>query len=137
MIREAIEKIQSIISTGITGCYVSRYKGEFEEGVDWNPQFPCVMTALHSYKPINTAADGTVLSDETRIILYIADRDINASSALDTVENVLKLTDGKDIEYMVVTTKARAHVSVAEEGLIRQGYAGAGVEIYTLVLRLT
>ena len=103
MLKQLLSKIESYLRTELTGVKIGRYKGEFEENSDWNPVFPIVLQRLHSYRPTQKNMLGQVIAADTSITLYIANKDINDSVGLDTLESVISNLDG---EVLIVTLVA-------------------------------
>jgi len=85
---------------------------------------------------------GQVITADTSITLYIADKDINDSVGLDTLESVISNLDGETLVVTLVPAVddgeihapaviRRVRVGISEEGMQMYGYV-KGVEVYTL-----
>lgn len=68
----------------IDGLTVESYRGEFEEGNDWNPIFPVCFVRLRQLSSPIISAAGEGLKDEMRFALYIGNKD----NAFDISEQV-------------------------------------------------
>lgn len=107
-----------------------RYKGEFEEGADWNPQFPCALVRMMKMAPEGTTMSNSRFGYSTKLMIYIADRDIQESKTLDTVEYLIGLFDSAEME---TEDGKYFRTFIADEGINFYGY-GNQVEIYTLTI---
>jgi hypothetical protein len=130
MLKEILEKLEEVIQTEHPEIYVRRYKGEFEEGADWNPDFPCFLYRLTKAGKAITGMTGASLINEARITAYIADRDMNSPAALDVIEDLIEL-DGMEIE-LIKGKYFRVRLD-DENGFQFYGY-GPQVEVYTMHL---
>lgn len=131
MLKELLNKIEDTIKTQMPTVKVGRYKGEFEEGSDWNPTFPIVLQRLNNYSPIQKNTMNRVTAAETGITLYVADKDINSSKGLDTLEDVLDCFDGEVLSLESNGATYTVNVSIHDDGCKLYGYI-KGVEIYTV-----
>lgn len=133
MLKEIIQKIETELKT-ISGLKVGRYKGEFEEGVDWSPVFPIVLQRLDDWQPVQKNMQGKVMKADTRLTLYIADKDINSSAGLDVIESVISKLDGKNLTVTLTEdTSVTIKTSIDDGGLKPYAYKN-GAEVYTLII---
>lgn len=130
MLKEILGKLEEVIQTERPEMHVGRYKGEFEEGADWNPQFPCFLYRLTKAGKAITAMNGAALKYEARITAYVADRDMTSPAALDVIEDLIEL-DGMEIE-LIKGKYFRVRLD-DENGFQFYGY-GPQVEVYTMHL---
>lgn len=107
-----------------------RYKGEFEDGADWNPQFPCALVRVLKMTPEVTGMSNSRLGYVTKMVIYIGDRETNESKTLDTVEYLIGLFDSAEFE---TEDGKYFHTAIGEEGFSFHGY-GSQVEVYTLTI---
>lgn len=84
-----ISKLQTI---GVFSL-VARYKGEFEEGADWNPIFPACFIRLTGVRPELIGSSGEVLKHRVSFVLYIADKDRDEPLVLELIDAVAGITD--------------------------------------------
>lgn len=131
MLKELLNKIEEELKAQLPTVKVGRYKGEFEEGTDWSPVFPVIFFRLNDYVPTNKSTGGKVLSADTGITLYVADKDINSSKGLDTIEDAIGCFDGVVFKFLSNNATVTVNVSIHDEGFKLYGYI-KGVEVYTL-----
>jgi hypothetical protein len=132
MLKEIFEQLKEDISTAVPGIKkVARYKGEFEKGSAWNPEFPCCFIRYENYKPVSRSPQGEVLKAKTFLSLYVGDKDIKSPTVLSTVENVIDLFDGSNFKVTVNSEDYYYNITLNDKGSEFYGYF-KGVEVYTV-----
>ena len=135
MLKELLSKTEEVLET-LKADYplikIGRYKGEFEDGSEWSPVFPCVFQRLNNYTPLAKGMQREVLDAVTGITLYVADKDINSSKGLDLLEDVIELFNGVTLQTPGFTATAY----IRDEGMELFGYM-KGVEVYILQIAIT
>lgn len=100
MLKEIFNLVQSTLKTALSIEAVYEYKGEFEEGVDWDPSFPCVfIQADNPYEPMARSADNSVLKYKSTFTLYCGN--LGTLLTMDMLETVIAAFDG--VNYTVTT----------------------------------
>lgn len=116
---------------------VQRYKGELEEGSQWNPTFPIAFVQFAGYRPEAEATDGQWLSERLYFRLYIGDRNASSPDGLDALEAVIDFFNSKDIQITLNEgNKQTFKVKIAKEGGDLYGYI-VGVDAYVLLIEVT
>lgn len=129
MLKEITEAIITEINE-IDGSDIKarRYKGEFEENGEWNPEFPCALLRLMNIVPALTTMNGEKIIYEGKVIIYIADRDMNIPKELDSMEKIIELFNSGE----KVTSEGKTYeTEIGDNGFGFHGY-GNQVEVYTL-----
>ena len=129
MLKEIFKGLEELVRDKIPTVKVGRYKGEFEEGADWNPAFPAVLIRVNSLLPTERNMSGQVISYSAEFTLYIADRDMNQPSGLDTIEAVINTIEDNSITNDDYGTEY--DMKVGDDGMKFLGY-GNQVEVYIL-----
>jgi len=95
MLKEIFNSVQSTIKTALSIDMVEEYKGEFEEGVDWDPSFPCVfIQADNPFEPTTHSMDNSVEKYKSTFTLYCGDK--GTLLTMDMLEKVITAFDGKN-----------------------------------------
>ena len=108
MIKEIRDALINTISmeTGL-GIPCFRYRGELEEGSEWNPVLPAVFVQVTDFEPKSIIADGSSATLEYGVMLIMGAKDDSsmlAETLFDYFDGV-ELSDGDD-SWSVSAVKA-------------------------------
>jgi len=101
---------------------VDRYKGEFDEGTDWNPVWPACYVRLTNIKPESISSGREVLKYRVSFTLYVANQDRDGLTILDLIEKVSRI--------ITVDNRPIILVDISWAGYIK------GTEIYTIEYKM-
>jgi len=116
---------------------VDRYKFEFEQGTDWDPEYPICFMRYDGIKPNprTVIADGSYTKAYIYLTLFIGDEDINSPVVLDKVEKVQSLFVNSFITIPVESVDRKFNITLSENGTELHGYV-KGVEVYRVGLKI-
>ena len=130
--KEYLEKFNSDLKAGVTSLIdVARYKGEFEEGQDWDPNPPQVFTRFEGTSDVTHSGDQEIETYKIPLTLFIVARDYEEASVLDVVDSVEEFLDGYTVKPSGISPVI---CKVFESKLL--GYLGDGVEVYQMTVIL-
>lgn len=126
MIKEIITKLEQMIKDE---CNIEarRYKGEFEEDADWNPEFPIALVQVTGSIPQVELINGVKAYNKLLVTIYAADKDIEDRICLDRVEAIQgMINEAGSIE--VEDNTDYLYYPISELGFKLHGYF-KGVEV--------
>lgn len=140
MLKEIFNLVQSTIKTALSIDMVQEYKGEFEEGVDWDPSFPCVFIQTDNpFEPTVHNMDDSVGKYKSTFTLYCGDE--GTLKTMDMLEKVIAAFDGKDLSFTAGDepniTNNSIHSKITDYGTPLLAYVKGLGCIYELKLELT
>lgn len=104
---------------------VDKYRGEFEDGSEWNPTATACFLQVIGFKPRVKAADGNVIKSTVLIRIYAGAFYKHDRDALDSAEFIFNLLDGHTLE----SGDDRWRMSIGDEGMDLI-YSEKGFEAY-------
>lgn len=108
MFLKIYQKVVAIITAANLGfTEILMYKGELEDGAEWRMKMPVCMVELSDDIPGDQLAGDLISETETRLELYVCDKDTTEPKILNKVNSVLALFDGTDIKIDSDVFKAR------------------------------
>lgn len=127
-----LEKFISDLKAGVPSLTeVHRYKGEFEEGTEWDPNPPEVFVRFEGTADVDHTGDLKISTYKIPLTLFIIARDYEGAGVLDTLDLVEDFLDGREIKPTGVNP---VKCVAGESKLI--GYLGDGCEVYQLSVYL-
>ena len=99
--------VAMIIAANLGFTEVVMYKGELEEGAEWRFKMPICLVELSDDIPGDQLAGDQISETETRLELYVCDKDTTEPKILNKVNSVLALFDGTDVKIDSDVFKAR------------------------------
>lgn len=131
MLKEIRDQLIGDIKTALpTLNKIDRYRGELEEGSEWNPDSEAVFVQVIGYKPRLKAADGTILKKTVVVRIYAGANTRHDKDALDIVEPLIDLFAGSNFEVDGNNHK----IMVSDEGmelmLYEKGFEGYAFNIF-------
>lgn len=113
MIKEIRDQLITDIQTEIGSLSkVDKYRGEFEEGSDWNPTDTACFIQVVGYKPKVKTAANTVLKSSVIIRIYSGANFRHNKDGLDVTEAVIALVNGG----LLTVDGNQYRMSLADEG---------------------
>lgn len=95
MIKEIRDQLITDIQENIGSLSkVDKYRGEFEEGSDWNPTDTACFIQVIGYKPKVRSSANTLLKSTVLIRIYSGANFRHNKDGLDVTEAVISLVDG-------------------------------------------
>ena len=120
MIKEVIDVLIAGMPASVSAIKkADRYRGEFEEGSDWNPTFPIVLFRVEELKTDTLLADGVYARKTLEGTVYCG----NDYEAAELMESVVDYLNGTMIELDNI------NYSVSTDGGSLHGWFGR-VEVY-------
>ncbi|HAX49678.1 MAG TPA: hypothetical protein PK605_00390 [Ignavibacteria bacterium] len=108
MFLKIYQKVVAIITAANLGfTEIVMYKGELEEGAEWRFKMPVCLVELADDIPGDQLAGDLISETETRLELYVCDKDTTEPKILNKVNSVLALFDGTDVKIDTDNFKAR------------------------------
>lgn len=103
MLTEIFNSIQSTLKDTLGFSMVEEYKGQFEDGSEWTPEFPCVFIQVDNpYIPMpapgGRAADNTVTKFKLTYTLYCGDKGTLLTLAM--LETITDAFNGKSFNVL-------------------------------------
>jgi len=146
-------KIFDALKTGIAELdesgrmYVERYKGEFEEGADWNPRFPCALIRFMGMYKFVEGKDSNILLRNSKVMVYCAVINKSEPAILDLIETLMEYfnnttlqiditPDPTDEETDPEKVYTYATLDLEDDNCNFHGYY-KGVEVYTINAKIT
>ncbi len=108
---------------------VDKYRGEFEEGSEWNPTATACFLQVIGFKPRVKAADGNVIKSTVLIRIYAGTLGKYDRDALDGAEYIYNLLDGHTLE----SGNEQWRMSISDEGMDLI-YSEKGFEAYAFTV---
>lgn len=91
--KDVFDKLTTLLTGLNIFKVISRYKGEFEEGADWNPIFPACYIRLTGVRPELIGSQGEVLKHRVSFSIYIADADRDEPAVLELIDAVAGIAE--------------------------------------------
>lgn len=127
MLKEIRQQLLQDIKETLQYRIVDRYRGEFEEGSEWNPGPSACFIRVLGFKKRTRAADGTGLKNTAVLRIYAGANLKHGLDALDMVEELVTMLDGGQLE--IESSGEKYRLSVSQEGMDMIFYAN-GFEGY-------
>lgn len=89
------EIIEELLETP-EGPETGEYRGEFDEGGEWNPKFPCGLIDIVGMKPELRDTSGEVMKKRYSAVIYAADE----RDSFELAEDIFNNLNGARIEYL-------------------------------------
>lgn len=113
MIKEIRDQLITDIQTELGSLSkVDKYRGEFEEGSDWNPTDTACFIQVVGYKPKVKTASNTVLKSSVIIRIYSGANFRHNKDGLDVTEAIISLVNGG----LLTVGDNQYRISLADEG---------------------
>lgn len=124
MLYDELDKLNSLIRNNVYEI-PEDYKGEFEEGADWNPEFPAIKTTIEEIVPDAGEIGGQALFFKLDLIVYSA-FERNDTEQLKTAKKLLDvLNRANELRKPSITDPT----TMEHKGTILYSYA-YGVAVY-------
>lgn len=135
MLKEIRQQLLEDIKEELGIELVDRYRGEFEEGADWNPAPTVCFIRAVGYRKRIKAADGSGLRKTGVFMLYAGGNLRNGKDGLDVAESLINMLDGSVITVPALNSD-KFRITVSEEGMGMILY-DRGFEGYTFTITVT
>lgn len=132
MIKDIFTQLKTDITAGVASLeMVEQYRGEFEEGTDWNPRASACFLQLTGYKPFVKHSDGSSGKAMTTFKIYAGANLKQDKNAMDVTEAVITLLDGAKL---TIESSGKTYtMSIMAEGMEFISY-NKGFEAYAFYL---
>ncbi len=99
MFLKIYQKVVSMITAAALGfTEIVMYKGELEEGAEWRMKMPVCLVELADDIPLDQLGGELTGETETRLELYVCDKDTSEPKILNKVNSVITLFDGTTVK---------------------------------------
>ena len=132
MIKQIRQQLIADIKDTLGFGTVDKYRGEFEEGSDWNPSHSACFLRVMNYRSRVRAADGRGIRKSVVIKVYAGSNFRHGKDALDMIEGLINMLDGSTLEGEYLAGK-KYNMIVGEEGmdmiLYERGFEGYAFDL--------
>lgn len=137
MLKAIFAELISFIKDAVPGLPVSRYKGEFEEGSEWNPVFPSCFIQYSGLKPMEALklTDGSYQKAFIYVNIFVGDHDYTEPAVLDMVETLQSLFVKSRLTINIDAVDYSFNIFLSEEGTQNFAYT-KGAELYRIAVKI-
>lgn len=126
MLKEIRDQLIADIKSALSITHTDKYRGELEEGSEWNPSSESIFVQVVSYRPKVKANDNRVLKSSAVIKIYAGANTKHDKDALDLIESLINLLAGSTLtvggnDYKISITDEGMDLILYEKGF--EGYA--------------